>query len=247
MAPAWLKPASVRVTLVVLNLLMGVQTALAAGYLWGGVELPAGITHAEYARRGAYPLVATALPTGLLALVSRPSAAGRPGLRLLLGLWLAQNLVLVLSSLLRPDLYVEAWGLTRLRLAAGVWMGLVAGGLALTAWQVARDRSNGWLLVRVALMAGVVLYGLCFVSLGGIVARMNVDRFERTGALDGAYLCDLGPAALAALAAHAARTGDRLCRPAQIAPRQAEDWRDCGFRMWRLGRYAEARNAGGGS
>ena len=65
--------------------------------------------------------------TGAFALVSRPFVEGRPWLRGLLGLWLAQNILLVVSALMRLDLYVDAFGLTRLRLAAVVWMGLVAG------------------------------------------------------------------------------------------------------------------------
>ena len=52
-----------------------------------------------------------------------------PLLRNLVYLWIAQNVMLFVSSMLRLDLYVEEYALTELRLAAGVWMGLVAVGL----------------------------------------------------------------------------------------------------------------------
>jgi hypothetical protein len=241
--PAWVNEVSIRNSLVLFNLLLGLQTLLDLGYLWGGVELPNGVTAAQYAHRGAYPLVATALLAGGFTLVSRPFAAARPGLRILLGLWIAQNLLLVVSSLLRLDLYVGAFGLTRLRLAAAVWMGLVAGGLALTAWQVGRGRDNGWLLRRVALMAGAVLYLCCFVNAADLIARVNLGRYAGTGAIDMPYLCKLGEGAGPAIRAYEMRTGVALCPGrAGVGLRAAppEDWRDWGFRNWRLRHYAEA-------
>ena len=36
-----------------------------------------------------------------------------------------------MSSILRLELYVEVYSLTELRIAAGIWMGLVAVGLVL--------------------------------------------------------------------------------------------------------------------
>nr|WP_280526934.1 ATP-binding protein [Rhizobium ruizarguesonis] len=43
------------------NALFAVQTLLDLVYLWGGADLPDHMSHAEYAHRGAYPLIATAL------------------------------------------------------------------------------------------------------------------------------------------------------------------------------------------
>ena len=52
---------SVMRALVVFNVLFVVQTVMDVGYLWGGVRLPDGMTYANYAHRGAYPLIMTAL------------------------------------------------------------------------------------------------------------------------------------------------------------------------------------------
>jgi hypothetical protein len=244
--PVWVNETSIRNSLVLFNLLLGVQTLLDLGYLWGGIELPDGVTPAQYAHRGAYPLVATALLAGAFALVSRSFVYGRGWLRLLLGLWIAQNILLVISALLRLDLYVDAFGFTRLRLAAGIWMALVAGGLVLTAWQIWGGRSNGWLLGRVAVMAGLVLYLCCFLNVAHVVARVNLDRFERMGALDRDYLCNLGPGAGPAIRTFEARSGADLCdmvwHRSLMAP-APQDWRDWGFRNWRLRRYVEAARA----
>lgn len=251
--PVWVNEAAVRATLVAVNAVMAVQTVMDAGFLWGGIALPEGVTYAEYAHRGAYPLVLTALLAGGLALVARPFAGAR-GIGVLLGLWLGQNLLLVGSSLLRLDLYVDAYGLTQLRLAAAVWMGLVAGGLGLTGWQVWAGRSNGWLLARVAVMAGAVLWGCSFVNGPALVASYNFARLERTGKLDVVHVCQLGWEASVEIRRFEIADRRPLCdrweesgwsvRGLEPAPPPDESWRDWGFREWRIRRSLAALEEG---
>jgi hypothetical protein len=50
-------PPTVLRSAVLFNLLFAVQTALDIAYLWGHSALPAGMTYAAYAHRGAYPLI----------------------------------------------------------------------------------------------------------------------------------------------------------------------------------------------
>jgi len=121
---------SVTTSLVLFNAMFALQTGLDLTYLWSGAALPAGMTHAEYAHRGAYPLVATALLAGGFALMSRPFAAESRLVRGLLLAWVGQNVALVISSLYRLDMYVAEYGLTYLRVHAGIWMVLVAVWLA---------------------------------------------------------------------------------------------------------------------
>ena len=53
--------ATILRSLILFNLLFAVQTALDVTYLWGNATLPADISYAAYAHRGAYPLILTAL------------------------------------------------------------------------------------------------------------------------------------------------------------------------------------------
>jgi hypothetical protein len=53
--------ATILRSLILFNLLFAVQTVLDIVYLWGNAALPADITYAAYAHRGAYPLILTAL------------------------------------------------------------------------------------------------------------------------------------------------------------------------------------------
>jgi len=216
--------------LIVFNLILSVQTAMDAAYLWGGATLPEGMTAAEYAHRGAYPLLVTALLAGLFALAARPFAAEDRRLRGLLLAWLAQNVALTLSALLRLDLYVDAFGLTYLRVHAGIWMALVAVGLTLTAWQVWRGLPNRWLLIRSVILGTGTLYSCCFVNFAAIIAAENLSRPDQP---DAYYVCALGPMAAAEVLA----SGLALpCAPGQP---QIDGWRDWGFREWRVNRYLE--------
>ena len=70
-------PAAILRSLIVFNAIFAVQTALDLTYLWGGAALPDGMTHADYAHRGAYPLIATALLAGAFVLAAmRQGGAG---------------------------------------------------------------------------------------------------------------------------------------------------------------------------
>src|SRR3546814_12605508 len=106
------------------------QNALDIAFLWSGAALPGHVTLAEYAHRGAYTLIATALLAGLFVLVVlRPGEAATrsPRVRGLVVLWIAQNVLLVASSILRTGDYIAAYGLTSFRIEALAWVGLEIG------------------------------------------------------------------------------------------------------------------------
>jgi len=120
---ALLNPRSLIRALILFNALFAMQTALDLTYLIGGAALPDGMTYATYAHRGAYPLLATALLAGAFAIIAQPMLGEGKVLRWLLLVWVAQTILLVVSSILRLDLYVSAYGLTVFRVAAFIWMG----------------------------------------------------------------------------------------------------------------------------
>ena len=99
-------------------------------------------------------------------------------------LWVAQNIALVISSILRLDLYVGIYALTYWRIAAFVWMGLVAAGLALIIARIALGKSNEWLLSANLLTLSATLYACCYINFAALIANYNVDhslRNERPG------------------------------------------------------------------
>lgn len=191
----WVTPASVTVSLIVFNALFALQNSLDIAFLWSGAALPKGMTYADYAHHGAYPLVATALLSGLFVLVflqPGSATATRRWPRGLVTLWVIQNLILVTSTAFRTWTYVEVYALTRLRIAALIWMGLVAVGLSLVCWRLLRNRSGSWLINANALAAGVVLAACSVVDLGAIAAEWNVGHAaEVSGGGEALDLCYL--------------------------------------------------------
>jgi Domain of unknown function (DUF4173) len=194
---------SVLLSLILFNALFLLQNGLDIAYLWGGKGLPAGMTVAEYAHRGAYPLIVTALLAALFVIVTlRPGSttATTPLIRWLVILWIGQNIFLVASSMLRTVDYVEIYSLTQLRIYALVWMGLVATGLLLICWRMLKGRKASWLINSNLIAVGMVLGALCFIDCGAIAAKWNIAHARETGgkgtSLDLCYLNELGSSAL---------------------------------------------------
>lgn len=197
---------SILLSLALFNMLFLLQNALDIAYLWGGVPLPDGMTLAEYAHRGAYPLIGTALLAGGFVIVTlRPGSrtASHQHIRTLLVLWIGQNIFLVASTMLRTLDYVEVYSLTRLRIAALAWMAIVAVGLALICWRMLRSKSTSWLINTNCAVAAFVLAAFCFVDTGAMAAAWNVRHAREVGgkgaALDLCYLNSLGGSALLSL------------------------------------------------
>jgi hypothetical protein len=142
------------------------------------------MSHAEYAHRGVYPLVATALlAAGFVLIAMRPGGPAEHSrlIRPLVLAWIWQNILLVVSSILRLDLYVAAFSLTYLRLAAFIWMGLVAAGLMLILIQIILRKPNSWLVTANAATLALVLYGCCFINAPWLVATYNVEHCREVG------------------------------------------------------------------
>ena len=219
--------ASVTLSLLVFNVLFALQNGLDIAFLWSGAPLPGEMTLADYAHRGAYPLIATALLAGLFVLVAlRPGSetARRPLVRGLVVLWVAQNMVLVASSLLRTADYIEGYALTRFRIVAMIWMVMVGLGLLLICWRLLRNKDGDWLIGANVKLALVVLAVVSTVDLGAVAAAWNVRHareIDGTGAqLDLGYLRALGAPALVSLVELEQATDDPALRDRAAAVRR---------------------------
>ncbi|ACB96862.1 DUF4153 domain-containing protein [Beijerinckia indica] len=254
--------AAILRSLFLFNALFALQTMMDATYLWAGHALPSGMTHASYAHRGAYPLLVSTLLAAafiLLAMQRERSSRRTPFLRALMLVFVAQNILLVLSSILRLELYLAAYSLTCLRLAALIWMGLVALGLVFILIQIFRNLPNSWLLSANALSLVATLYFCCFINIPKLIADFNLAHCREIAGngprLDRSYLQSLGPAAIPAIDASLATLADISETTGQSADNFVQSllfirqglalqysqsdhsWRAWGFATWRLGRY----------
>ncbi len=239
-------------TLATLNALFALQTSLDLAFLWGGLALPGGMSYAAYAHRGAYPLIVTALLAAVLVLFAmRPGgpAASSKLIRPLVLAFTGQNILLVISSLLRLNLYVAAYSLTYWRVAAFIWFLLVAFGLVAIVAQIVLDKPLSWLVNINTAAQAAMLYACCFVNFPWLIANYNVDHSAEAGGggphLDKEYLLSLGPQAIPAID----RVGWRPYYGSSDGGRQywavraiaaLDDWRSLDLRTWRLQRYLDS-------
>ncbi len=239
-------------SLILFNVLFAIQTVLDLVFLWGNARLPDGISYADYAHRGAYPLIVTALlAAGFVLAAMRPRGPAQTSaiIRPLVYLWVGQNVLLVISSMLRLYRYMEIYLLTGWRIAALVWMLVVAIGLVLIVARIILKQSNGWLVRMNLITLLATLYGCSLVNFDAIIADYNVTHSKEASGkgvnLDLNYLYTLGPQALPALERAARLPGISVpeCGRNRLTSMQAADmasWRSWGFRSWRLQRWLDA-------
>ncbi|MFE2293959.1 DUF4153 domain-containing protein [Streptomyces sp. NPDC059452] len=191
--------------LIVLNLLFAAFIALQLVVLLGGYEKvreATGLDHAEYARQGFWQLLwATLLTLLVIALALRWAPRGGSGdrtlVRAVLGTLCVLTLVVVASALRRMDLYVEEYGLTRLRISVAameLWLGVVFVLILAAGLFGAR-----FLPRAIAVSAGAAVLAFGLVSPDAVVAEQNVRRFEARGSIDISYVKDLSADAVPAL------------------------------------------------
>lgn len=199
----FLGPSTILRSLILFNLLFAAQSILDGIYLWGHVALPDNLTYAGLCpSRRLSADRDRAARRRVRAARDASGWAGRkierdPAASLSLG---GQNVLLVASSILRLDLYVDIYMLTYWRIAAFIWMGLVVLGLILIVARIALNRSNRWLIGANLIALTIVLYSCSLVNLDAFIADYNVAHSREASGkgvrIDTNYLLTLGPQAL---------------------------------------------------
>ncbi len=164
------------------NLLFGAFVLVQFVYLFGGRENIGvdGLTFAEYARRGFFELVAVAVLTMALLLVTdrvvvREGKREMTLFRVLSLVIIALVGVMLISAARRMDLYTDALGLTRLRLWTSVFMGWLGVLFVVLVAGLLRLRTN-------VFSFGLVLVGIGFFATMNLInpdariAAHNIDR-----------------------------------------------------------------------
>lgn len=196
------------IPIALVDLVFAAFVAVQMTVLFGGrqhVLATAGLTYAEYARSGFFQLLVVGLL--VLAVIAMTVAVVKPAdpreralMKGMLGTLCGLTLVLLISALRRLGLYEEAFGFTHDRFAAHVvilWMAGVIALLLAAGWLWRGD----WLPRAVVASMAVALIGVNLVDPDRFIAEHNIDRFQRTGRLDVAYLSSLSADAAPALVA----------------------------------------------
>ena len=248
--PVRLGVAEVAAALGAIDLLFLAFVAVQVRYLFDGTGTlgVAGLTYAEYARRGFFELVAvTALVLPVLlvtrGLLGRTTRRAERVYRALAGAMLVLVLMIVASAMYRMRMYQAQYGLTELRLYTSVFMGWIVGVLGLFAITVLQGRRRG-LAFGALSSALAIVAGLNVVNPDAVIVRVNGARLTEGRTFDAAYAAGLSADAAPALAALYPRLdADGRCRAASALSRAARE-RPTDWRAWNAG-LARGAAAGG--
>jgi hypothetical protein len=196
-----LKAVETAMVLGALTALFGAFVAVQVRYLFGGeslVERTIDLTYAEYARRGFFELVAASALL-LPVLLAFDWARHRDRRSSLVYRVLAAALVLLLavvmaSALQRMRVYMDAFGLTELRLYVVTFLVCLSLVFAWFLWTVLRGRRAEFMLgAGVAALLGLLALNL--MNPDALIARTNTSRLADGRTFDAYHASQLGPEA----------------------------------------------------
>jgi len=186
--------------LAMINALLFVNNLVDVSWIWLGRNLPQGLALTQFVHEGTYLLIISILlAMGIMLYYFRGNQnfyRSSSLLRALSYLWIAQNVILVISVALRNYHYIDHFGLAYKRIGVFFFLGLVLFGLGSLVLKIRERRSvfflfrlNGWAVYGLALM-------LTLVNWDRFIAQYNLNHYEQTGFLDRGFLLDLSEQAL---------------------------------------------------
>jgi hypothetical protein len=222
------------VPLGALNLLFMAFIAVQLRVFLGGeayVMETAGLTFAEYARKGFWQLsFVAALALAVIAvaawLAPKRTKQDRWAARILLGTLCALSMVVIASALYRMYTYAETYGLTRMRVwifTVEIWLAVLFALVIVCCWKL----RAGWLPRAVLGSGALALLGLAAANPDALIARYNLDHEH---AVDLVYLSGLSDDAAPAFADADLSRADRDC----VLSRGTED-EERALLAWNLG------------
>lgn len=237
--PRFIGATEAAVVLAAVDLVFLIFVVIQFRYLFGGESniTQAGYSYSQYARRGFGEMVWAAIfGQGLILGLGQwtQNQGGRPARRnqaLAAGL-VAMLLVTLLSALRRLLLYEAAYGFTRSRTYAHLfiyWLGALL--IALIVLMVL-GRLRRYAPISAAAAVGFALT-LSLLNVDGFIAARNLARFEQTGDLDVRYLAQLTSDAVPQLAQAASDDSppellaELACRQAMLEQQPADaSWQE---------------------
>ena len=151
-------------------------------YFFNGFSglLPEGFTNAEYARRGFFEMFAVCALNLIFVFVvmivcRRKNGRAAVSVRILSAFLCVFSLVLIATSLSKMILYIDTYGMTRLRIFTSVFMVFLA---VVFVSVMVRLFVKKMPYMKVALCSAAILVSLmCFFDVDGFIAKYNVRSY----------------------------------------------------------------------
>ncbi len=194
--------------LIAVNLVYVLFTAVQFTYLFGAweLELPSGMTYAEYARSGFQELVMVAVINFILLILSLAifRHASRRTIRvsqIALSLLVGCTVIMLVSAFIRLQLYEQVYGYTYIRfLVHGfmIYMAALLGVAGVRIWKPAFSLSRYYIVISL-----IALIGINYIGIDRRIADLNIARNASLESLDTNYLNQLSADAVPRLVKYA--------------------------------------------
>ncbi len=186
-----------------INILFSIFIIVQFTYLFGGESniSAQGFTYAEYARRGFFELIAVAVISLFLLLITEKYAIKKEAehtlsFKILSTALITQVILIMVSAFIRLSLYEEAYGFTTLRLYSHAFIILLAFIFCLLFYKIFQDDRESAFILRVLISIAFFLAFMNLLNPDAFIARRNIERFERIGKIDIDYLGSLSDDAM---------------------------------------------------
>jgi hypothetical protein len=182
--------------LIVINIIYVLFTAIQFSYLFGGMKymLPESFTYSEYARRGFFELLAVTLINfsiliGAINLLKREGKRVNSLVRVLNSLLVICTMVMLFSAHVRMSLYEEMYGYTYLRMLTHAFMAFLLVLFLIALYKIWNERIS---LLKPYIVVALTAYVLInYINVDVIIARNNMERYEKTKVIDVRYMSSL--------------------------------------------------------
>ena len=191
--------------LILLNLLLATVNGLDIYYLGILHATPPGITFSQYLHNGTNSLIASIiLAVSVILFYFRGYLnfyVKNKWLKNLAYIWIAQNVILVVSTAYRNTVYISDYGLTHKRIGVYVYLFLCIAGLVTTFIKINQGKNNWFLFRKNAWIAYTLMIMACPFDWDSIITAFDISRFQtdKTMEIDQRYLADLGHTNMAVL------------------------------------------------
>lgn len=167
-----------KIMFLLLNMLLLLVNLLDFNFIFISRQLPANMTYSAFVHQGAGTVIASIIVAiSIILFYFRSSLnfyAQSKTIKILAYCWIVQNVLMLVSTAFRNDLYIVEYGLTYKRIGVYVYLLLAAIGLVTTFIKILKlksnhflFRSNGWLFYG-------VLISTCFVNWDALITWYNI-------------------------------------------------------------------------
>jgi hypothetical protein len=172
------------VMLSLLNGLLLLVNVIDLQFMFGSQLLPANISYADYVHQGIFSLILSiviAIAIILWYFRGSQNFAQQKTLKTLAYLWIAQNLIMLLSAAYKNHLYINEFSLTYKRIGVYAFLLCTIAGLILTFIKIINKRSNFYLVKANSLVWYVILVMAVPIGWDKMIAEFNIYQAESKG------------------------------------------------------------------